>query len=140
GADYSNGSPCLVNAVGSMLTTGGGQGVPSTHFGPVVSLFDRINRELQYKGINKNGTVSPLAAEILLQHFGELKPVPEKDVVDATAEVIAGQLGVYREKSDEELAKEWAEAFVSSHTPCEEELLSELMEEIETDLNELLKQ
>lgn len=78
GADYSGGFPCLINTVGVMLTTGGGHGVPSAHFGEVVSLFDRINRELEFRGVNIDpNKVSPIAAEIFLTHFAPLKPEPE---------------------------------------------------------------
>jgi hypothetical protein len=88
GSDYGPGGACLVNSVGVMLTTGGGRGVPMANFGTVVSLFDRINRELETAGVNdKPGIVSPLAADILLTHFAPEKERPpvgeDKFTVDA---------------------------------------------------------
>lgn len=80
GADYRNGKPCLVNAVGQMLSTGGGQGIPMASFNHVVSEFDRVNQCLLQMGVNTDGMVSPLAAEFLIRNFGDLKPM----VVEST--------------------------------------------------------
>lgn len=77
GADYYNGMPCLVNTVGGMLSTGGGEGIPSEYFGEVVRLFDEINREFERTGINtESHRVSETAAETLLRNFAPLKDVP----------------------------------------------------------------
>jgi len=77
GADYLKGFPCLVNSVGTMLSTGGGHGVPSSNYGTVVMLFDRINRILRDQEVNvEHGLVSPLAADVFIQHFAPLKDIP----------------------------------------------------------------
>lgn len=77
GADYYDGSACLVNTVGQMLEVGGGSGIPMHHFGAMVGEFDRLNAEFARQGVNSDWrTMSPLAAEILLQHFGPLKDQP----------------------------------------------------------------
>lgn len=103
GRDYRDGKPCLVNAVASMLTTSGGHGIPLNKFGPVVSAFDSLNFQLRQQGVNTDAYVSPLAAEILIRNFGDLKPEPD---VDTTT---VGELsnGAYIERSDEELAQDW---------------------------------
>lgn len=106
GQDYRDGKPCLVNAVATMLTTGGGHGVPVTHFAGVVGAFDAINRELRKQNINTNGYVSSLAAEILIRNFGELKPVPDP----ATLTVAEASHGAYVEPSDEEIAADFLAA------------------------------
>jgi len=90
GTDYYKGKPCLVNAVGPMLTTGGGAGIPVTNFKDVVHLFDEINHTFAKKGINKNGQlVSDTAALVLLRNFGELKPMPVGVVFDEFVEAEA---------------------------------------------------
>ncbi len=112
GADYREGGACLVNTVGVMLTTGGGNGVPMAHFGEVVSLFDKINATLATKGVNTQpGIVSPLAADILLMHFAPQKPRPE---VDEKAPKITVPTGKYKEPTDEEMAHEIANMFVNA--------------------------
>lgn len=82
GSDYGNSgkSACLVNAAGSMLSKGDGQGVPMQQFGAVVALYDQINRAYLSHDINKDHHVSPLAAEILLHHFAPLKPMPMETI------------------------------------------------------------
>lgn len=75
GADYRNGKPCLVNAVGQMLSTGGGAGIPSREFSEVVCQFDILNGRMLEEGINVDGYVAPLAADFLIRNFGELKPM-----------------------------------------------------------------
>lgn len=114
GADYRDSKPCLVNAVASMLTTGGGHGIPMRHYGKVVSQFDQINAELRTKGINTDGYVSPLAAEILIRNFGELKPEPEVDT-----SVVEMSNGAYVEPSDEEVMQDWLN---SMKAPSKEEI------------------
>lgn len=84
GADYRNNNPCLVNSVGTMLTVGGGNGIPSAHFGEVVRTFDELNRILETKGVNTQpGLVSPLAADVFLQHFAPFKADPNLKVAEA---------------------------------------------------------
>lgn len=80
-ADYRNGSPCLINAVGQQLTTSGGHGIPMSHFGRLVGMFDRINSVLEENGVQENkGFISPLAADILLKNFAPLKKIPAEKV------------------------------------------------------------
>lgn len=107
GADYHNGSPCLVNTVGAMLTTGGGSGIPGRHFGEVVELFDSINREFAERGINTEyRQVSEVAAETLLRNFAPLKE-PETPMKENEF----GFDGPYMEPSDEYMAKALVEIF-----------------------------
>jgi hypothetical protein len=81
GSDYFGGqNACLVNAAGSMLSKGDGQGVPMAQFGDVVALYDKLNRAYKDKDINKDNHVSPLAAEILLHHFAPLKEMPMETI------------------------------------------------------------
>lgn len=125
GSDYRDGSPCLVNTVGVMLkATGGegGSGLPMSHFGTIVSLFDRINEELYTRGVNdRSGYVSPLAAELFLYHFGELKDKPVETAVNEAMAPEAFANGVYVEPSDEDLARDMIEAFMKE-APCEIDL------------------
>lgn len=121
GADYKDGSPCLVNSVAAMLTTGGGNGVPSAHFYPVVSLFDRINRELQERGVNTTpGKVSPLAADMFLRYFA---PEQEKPVAKQVNEAMANEAfahAVHTEPNDEDMARDWLNALqVESAMECD---------------------
>lgn len=118
GSDYRDGKPCLVNTVGTMLTTGGGLGVPSTNFKEIVSLFDQINRVLEVKGVNDQpGYVSPLAADVFLRYFAPLKdgPVPVENEPITTNDTI------YIEPSDEEMAQAIADMFMVD-APCEIEV------------------
>lgn len=108
GSDYRDGKPCLVNAVASMLTTGGGKGIPMQRFGEVVGKFDSINYELKRQGVNTDGYVSPLAAEILIRNFGELKPEPDPSI--PTAEL---SHGAYIEPTDEEMAQDLLNAMTA---------------------------
>lgn len=119
GADYSGNHACLINSVAQMLTTGGGYGIPMAHFGPLVSLFDRINRDLKVQGVNKNNYVSPLAAEVLLRYFAPIKPQPE----DAKADTVEAMehLATEFELSDEdaEYAKEWLNSVTVEHAQAD---------------------
>src|SRR6478735_9796767 len=77
GADYRNGSPCLVNSVGALLTVGGGQGIPMQHFGEIVSLYDEINQYFENIKINTDpGTMSPIVAEVLVKNFAPFDEEP----------------------------------------------------------------
>ena len=107
GADYMDQGACLVNAAGNMLTTGGGNGVPSANFGEVVGLYDKINRKFKDEGINTTDNyVSPLAAEILLQWFAPQKPTPLEDAVnEATANEYFAEGLTYVEPTDEEMTR-----------------------------------
>jgi hypothetical protein len=117
GADYRDGSPCLVNTVGTMLTNGGGQGVPSAHFGEIVSLFDRINRELESSGVNeRHGYVSPLAAEVFVRNFAPLKDMPVKPIQDQN---VSNTLPYY-EPTDEEMAQDMVSLLRGDTPPCGE--------------------
>jgi len=115
GADYRDGKPCLVNAVASMLTTSSNGVSPLREFPKVVGLFDQINKQLQAEGVNSDdGFVSPLAAEILIRNFGNLKPEPDID----TSVVEASHGAVYIEPTDEEFAKDWLDS-MKSPAPCD---------------------
>lgn len=107
GSDYRGNYPCLVNTVGTMLTVGGGQGIPSANFPEIVSLFDRINLVLADKGVNTEpGMVSPLAAEVFLHHFAPLKDAPESsEIAERTPDT------PYVEPTDEEMAASIAQMF-----------------------------
>jgi hypothetical protein len=126
GADYYQGMPCLVNTVGGMLTTGGGEGIPSAHFGQVVGLFDDINREFERLGINTEpNRVSEVAAETLLRNFAELKPLPpEPGIVDAK---MSGP--ILPETSDEEMAEAMVSLFTSE--PLEGEVIPQIIAYVE---------
>ena len=101
GRDYSDKFPCLVNTVGPMLQVGGGRGIPSAHFGNIVSAFDALNTELHRMGVNDSETlVSPLAAEIMLRHYGSLNPEPE----------LPQETLPYTEPTDEDLMASWLAA------------------------------
>lgn len=116
GSDYRDGKPCLVNTVGSMLKVGGGHGIPTQHFGEVVSLFDQINRVLQNVDVNTTpGYVSPLAADILLHHFAPLK---EKPADTNTPKATSGAHERYIEPTDEEIARDLVNMFLTD-APCE---------------------
>lgn len=111
GRDYGDGGACLVNQGAQFLALingEGGEGKPSVAFGEVVGLFDRINREFLKADVNVDQTVSPLAADILLQWFAPLRDRPIDSMVDEalSAEVFAssGELP-YTEPSDEDLAR-----------------------------------
>lgn len=109
GKDYRDGKPCLVNAVASMLTTGGGHGIPMDKFRDVVTAFDSLNSQLRKQGVNTDGYVSSLAAEILIRNFGELKPEPEVD----TSTVGELSNGAYIESTDEEMAQDFLNAMTA---------------------------
>lgn len=118
GADYSGGGACLVNTVGQMLAVGGGSGIPSHHFGDMVSQFDRLNREFFSRGINTDSTrMSPLAAEILLHNFGTLKdqPLPSEPKMVPT-----NNREIIPEISDEDLAANWLSAISTDAVPEDE--------------------
>jgi hypothetical protein len=113
GADYRDGKPCLVNAVGQMLTTSGGNGIPMQQFREVVTCFDSLNAEMLEAGINDSGYVSGLAAEFLIRNFGEVKPM------DLTPQYTDEQIAngqpyrdkiAYVEPSDEQFLTSWLEA------------------------------
>ncbi len=119
GADYFDGSPCLVNAVANLTTAGGGRGVPLSEFNDLVCAFDDINNMLLGRGINISKNVSPLAAEILIKNFGTLKEKPVESAVNHAMQREAFDNNVYREPSDEEMARD---LFNALSTPCIEEV------------------
>lgn len=112
GADYAGKYACLINTVGQMLATGGGSGIPASHYGPLVSTFDSINRQFQQvPGYNDplSNTVSPMTAEVLLRHFGPQKPKPEaKEDLAAAMETFSHTPFV--EPTDDQLAADWEAA------------------------------
>lgn len=120
GADYSKGSPCLVNAVAQMTQAGGGNGTPMAYFASLVGQFDRINQWLYKEGVNEEpNIVSPLAAEILLRHFAPLKEQPLEKAVDEAIEPAAFETGTYREPTDEELTRDWLNCLNVEAPACE---------------------
>lgn len=138
GADYYDGSACLVNTVGQMLEVGGGSGIPMHHFGAMVGEFDRLNAEFARQGVNSDWrTMSPLAAEILLQHFGPLKDQPVVGpIADPIAQELPGHREIIPEVSDEDFAASWLAA-VSTDAVVEDEIREVLDPVKEQDLNEL---
>ena len=108
GRNYSKGSPCLVNAVAQMLTLDENGVSPAGWFPEVVQAFDHVNALLVTEGVNNDGEyVTPLAAEILLKHFGAIKPVPtEADYAEEAARELSAQIEAmpYHEPSDAEFA------------------------------------
>ena len=119
GADYRNGKPCLVNAVAQMTTAGGGAGIPMSTFGAVVSEFDRLNTRFQLEGVNDStGYVSPLAAEILLTHFGEVKE-PES-APDMFVRMVNNLGDTYVEPTDAEMVA----ALQEMMAPTPEEIIA----------------
>ena len=109
GADYRDGKPCLVNAVGQMLTTGGGNSIPMQYFGNVVRQFDTLNSLMHDLGINEDGYVSPLAAEFLIRNFGEVKPIVRTEV----AESVTPEGQPYIEPTDAEFMQSWLSAMAA---------------------------
>ena len=112
GQDYREGKPCLINAAATMLAANagvGGSGIPSQYFGDLVRNFDAINRELESSKINDgSGYVSPLAAEVLLRNFGELKEKPVSNAVDEAMASAAFAADIpYREPSDADMARDF---------------------------------
>lgn len=108
GADYAQKGACLVNQAANMLTTGGGYGIPMREFNAVVRAFDLINHELEKKAINDTPKrVSPLAAEILLRHFGTIKPEP----VQSSAPEVTKPDTPYIEPTDAQLSEDFKKMF-----------------------------
>jgi hypothetical protein len=81
GADVYKGTPCLLNAVSNMTTqmVEPGKKLPANYTPNVVRLFDLINKTYSYvlnPSENKSqGYVDPIAADMLIRHFGELKEI-----------------------------------------------------------------
>lgn len=141
GQDYNDkGNPCLVNAAASMLTVGGGVGIPSTNFGSLVSCFDTINRELVRSGSNTgDGIVSPLAAEILLHNFAPIKEKPIETATDEAMQNEAFAEHAYSEPTDADLTRNWLNA-LNTDAACEIEVPNEFSEENEKMIEEAAKQ
>lgn len=125
GADYKNGSPCLINAAATMLSKingEGGGGKPSSFFGDIVSEFDAINSHLVRVGVNKgDGYVSPMAADVLLAHFSPLRTPEVSDQVTEATKTEAFANVTYREPSDDEIMRDWLTALSTDNCPTEEE-------------------
>lgn len=100
-ADYRAGKPCLINAVGQQLSVGGGMGIPMNEFGRLVGLFDKINTNLEARGVNSGGMLSPMGADILLRNFGPVKDTPAEVIESATNTLIDQP---YVEQTDEQIA------------------------------------
>lgn len=137
GADYYDGSACLVNTVGQMLEVGGGSGIPMHHFSSLVGEFDRLNAEFARQGVNTDfRTMSPLAAEILLQNFGPLKDQPVAEpIAEPTTQELPGHREIIPEVSDEEFAASWLAA-ISTDAVAEDEVREVLDPIKEQDLEE----
>jgi hypothetical protein len=106
-----------------MLEVGGGNGIPSQYFGALVGEFDRLNREFYSEGVNTDVSyLSPLAADILLQNFGTLKPqpvpteAPEPTTID---EALPGHREIIPEASDEDFAASWLAAISVDNAPAD---------------------
>lgn len=102
GRDYSGNFPCLVNTVAPMLSANGGQALsPSAHFSAIVGAFDSLNKALREVDVNTDDNlVSPLAADIMLRHYGALNPEPE----------LPQETLPYMEPTDEDLMTSWLAA------------------------------
>jgi len=118
GADSYNGSPCLVNAINQMIHSDA-QASPMQFASDVVGNFDKVNRALyetygEAAGFDSQ-YVTVASAEVLIHHFGTLKPEPDF----STPEDITPK--VYVEKSDTEMAQEWLDANkgLAADEPCE---------------------
>lgn len=108
GSDYRDGKPCLVNAVGQMLATGGGHNIPMQQFTEVVRAFDALNSQMHDEGVNENGYVSPLAADFLIRNFGKVKPLVVNSDVPVEAETKP-----YVEPTDAEFMASWLSAMAA---------------------------
>ena len=148
GADYANGSPCLINATAVMLgkiNGEGGSGKPSAFFGPVVSAFDNANRDIASKLLPSQhtpGLVSPIAAEILLGAFGAMKDKPIASSINEAMANEAFATGTYVEPSDDDMAREWLLALSApcSPPPLDENDLDGFMAQLSDQLNALLEE
>jgi len=110
GTDYNNANPCLINAAATMLKAIGGEGghgKPGMFYSGIVLAFDEVNQELFNRGVNTHHIVSPLAAEVLVANFAELRPEPE--IPEAvTPDPVTNE--PYLEVSDEQLTRDWLKA------------------------------
>jgi hypothetical protein len=139
GADYSDGSPCLINAAATMLGSiggVGGKGKPSAHYGPIVSEFDQINRHLVSVGVQSGNKVSEIAAEVMLAYFAPLKEKPVEAAVTEATQTAAFETATYREPSDEEMMRDFLSALSSDNCPSESDL--DMVEEEDVDLHDIL--
>jgi len=93
---------------------------PAGMFGDVVAAFDSLNYTFKNQDVNKDGYVSPLAAEILIRNFGDLKPEPDID----TSTVGELSNGAYIEPTDEEMAQDLLNA-MTAPAPQEIQRLAE---------------
>lgn len=111
-ADYSAGSPCLINSIAQMLsvTNGqGGSGIPMQHFAPLVAEFDRINGYLREQGVNTDHRVSPLAADVLLRYYAPERPLRENHTEASEMEEFASNFPMDAEM--EQLAKDFVNSY-----------------------------
>lgn len=110
GSDVVDGHPCLVNSVSAMInssTKADNSTQPSVFAPAVVGAFDRLNSVLHDRFKNAEyHIVSPLAADVLLQHFGAMQPEPVVEPVKTEVDVINQP---YIELSDEALMAAWVD-------------------------------
>jgi hypothetical protein len=113
-SDSWDGTPCLFNAVSAMTeqTKHNPHRAPSSFAPEVVRAFDQVNGELDVLGVNTSSRyVSPLAAEVLLRHFGPLKSAPTDKPIPATVSTsVVVETAPYVEPTDTELAEQWVTA------------------------------
>lgn len=107
GADARDGKPCLLNAVRNMTTQFDLK--PSTYAPAVVAAFDDLNHALWKDNVNESThKVSPLAAEVLLRHFGPVDPSDYDVEHRALAlESFAVNCTPYIEPTDDEMLTDW---------------------------------
>lgn len=126
GADYNDGTPCLINAASTMLKAvdgEGGHGKPSMAFPNIVSAFDKVNQHLFDKGVNTHHLVSPLAAEILVANFAPLKDEPQRPEQSDVALPISDI--PYVEPNDEAIMQDWLDALASEECITEVKTVDE---------------
>lgn len=128
GANFSDGKPCLVNAIAPMIAENVHGVSPCGQYPDLVSAFDTVCSAMISKGLADDPhLVSPLMAEFLLRNFGDLK---EPNAVEATesepVEIAADAAGVYVEPSDEEFVQH---LLTMGTTPVEEPAPVEVVDE-----------
>lgn len=101
GADYNDGSPCLIKANDLMLQDTQPMG---NHFNDLISTYDSINYLFRQEDINKDNFCSPIVADILIRHFAPFEystPLPMSEDEAPTLEAY------FIEPSDESLLDSW---------------------------------
>ena len=96
GADYRDGKPCLVNGVAQMMSHTSVS--PMSNCPQVVSAFDNMCGAMASAGLHEDaGYVSPLMADVLIQNFGDVKPIV---LTEVPADTDVTKPGIYVEPSD----------------------------------------